>query len=213
MTRAAPRVVYYDTLGDDYRDGIVCRDIGIFERFWRGVYDARFRICLKPAERYLEYFPRFCQLAWECQDLIVVVDEVHLFGGNYCCQEFTRLITAGGHRNIELLGATQSPKRLGELFRSQATCWHVFKLLEPRHIDYLCERLAGVSAAAICGLERYDYLHYEDGESCYWRCRDDDASGVVAASKEAIPYDTQTPISPGGANPGQHPDAGGPMGG
>lgn len=207
MTQDLPRVVYYDTLCDDYQEGVVCQSMEIFERFWRGVYQHRFRISLKP-DNAEEYFPRFCALAWECKDLWIVVDEVHLFGGNSVCEEFRKLVTCGGHRGIGIIGITQEPKLLGKLFRSQATVWDVFKLLEGDDRDYMLRRLPGVRASQLIALQKYEYIHYEDGADCYWRCKDDDATGAVAACNEAIPYETEAPAPAGDANPGQHADAG-----
>jgi len=209
ITRQAARVVYYDTLGDDYAEGIVCREPEIFERFWRGVYQGKFRISLKPSDP-IGYFPRFCDLVWECQDLTVVVDEVHLFGGNWPCKRFTQIITGGGHRGLELVGVTQAPKKLGELLRSQATVWDVFKLLEGSHRDYVLDRLPGVDPVQLAGLDRYDYLHYEDGADCYWRCRDD--LRTATTQREVWSYATKDSASAARTDPVQHADAGGSLG-
>lgn len=207
MTQEAPRVVYYDTLNDDYSEGVVFRDVGQFEQFWRRVYQGRFRISLKPPNPQA-YFPRLCELVWNCERLVCVVDEVHLYGGNHAPEQFVKLITAGGHRDIELIGVTQEPKLLGKLYRSQATTWDVFKLLEEDDRDYMRRRLGGVSELQLATLAKYEYLHYEDGADCYWRCKDDDETGQVAAFRERIDYETQAPAAAGIADPGQHADAG-----
>ncbi len=205
LTKDAPRVVYYDTLNDDYSEGIVCRDVTTFERFWRGVYRSRFRISLKPSSP-LKYFPRFCELVWECGDLVMVVDEAHLyFRGEFCDEAFTKIITGGGHRGIELIAVTQKPKRVSDLLRSQTTWWDVFALREGKHRDYMADRLPGVDPMQLQTLERFQYLHYEDGADCYWRCKDDLRTGRM--NQERIEYATQAPPVAVHASDGQHAPA------
>ncbi len=205
MTQGSSRVIFYDTMGDDYAEGIVCRDPETLEKFWRGVYRGKFRISFKPPDP-IGYFPRMCDLVWECQNLTFVVDEVHLYGGNWPCQRFTQIITGGGHRDIELIGVTQCPKKLGELLRSQATTWDVFRLLEGRHRDYILDRLPGIDPAQLQALERYEYLHYEDGADGYWRCKDDLRTGRMEC--KSLAYATQAPAPAPRADPVQHEDAG-----
>jgi hypothetical protein len=205
LTAAAERVLFYDTLGNDYSEGVVCRDVTTFERFWLRVYQHRFRISLKPVDP-MEYFPRLCALAYECGNLTLVVDEVQLyFRGACCCTEFTKIITAGRHAGVELIGVTQAPKKLGELLRSQAAWWDVFAIREPDHAKYISDRCVGMDLSQVLALRKYEYLHYEDGADNYWRCTDDLDSGQTR--REAIPYETEAPAAAGDADPGQHADA------
>jgi hypothetical protein len=206
MTADIPRVVFYDTLGNDYSDGVVCRDLATLERFWRGVYRRRFRISYKPIDPQAD-LPRICELAYACGDMTLVIDEIQLYFRGACCPvELTKIITAGRHAGIELIGVTQAPKKLGELLRSQASTWDVFAIREPDHAKYLADRCVGMSMAQILALQKYEYLHYEDEADCYWRCIDDLASGQTR--RERIDYETQAPASTPGSDPRQHANAG-----
>jgi len=189
MTRGCVRIVFYDSLNDDYNQGIVCRDWQFFKRLWLASYREYFRITFKPSNP-MEYFDEFCMLAYECGNCTIVIDEVQLyFRGAWCCGSFTRLITAGGHVDVELIGVTQAPKRLGELLRSQAHEWHIFALREDVHVKYVTDRCPGVSVDLVKTLPKYEYLHFVDGAEHYCRCKDDPLSGRTW--KEVIEYEGQ----------------------
>jgi len=210
MTRDCPRVVFYDSLNDDYNQGIVCRTWREFAKLWLDCYQTNFRITFKP-DNPLEYFDQFCAMAYGCGDCTIVVDEVQLyFRGAWCCPPFTKLITAGGHVDVELIGVTQAPKRLGELLRSQAHEWHVFALREDVHVKYVTDRCPGLSVDLIKTLPKYDYLHFVDGADCYWRCKDDPTTGRTW--KEEINYEGQTLAVASSADSREHDDAVGPVG-
>jgi hypothetical protein len=177
LAKSFPRVFYYDTMGNDYMDGVICRDLRVLERFWRGVYRLPFRIVYRPQDPVAD-FPRICELIWECGCLLFVVDEVQMFShGAYAPFEFTRIVTGGRHRDINLIGVTQAPKKLGELLRSQAHEWFVFGVREPDQAHYLSERLAGVSDDVFRMLEKFQYVHYVDGADECWVCKDVPATG------------------------------------
>jgi DNA helicase HerA-like ATPase len=202
LTKSSPRVLYYDSLGDDYRDGVICHDLGTLERFWRGVYRKRFRLVYRPVDPLAD-FARICELVYACGDLTFVVDEVQLyFRGAFTEPAFTKVITAGRHANVELIGVTQTPKRLGELLRSQAHEWFVFGVREPQQVLYLRERLSGINADLLTMLPKFSYLHYIDGADCYWECCDSLCGETVRASRAYVTGPTEQP-----ADSGEHPAA------
>lgn len=212
MTRTCRRIVFYDSLGDDYNEGIVCRDWREFRDLWLKCYQLdHFRITFKPDDA-LRYFDDFCTMVYECGDMTVVIDEVQLFfRGQWCSQPFTKLITSGGHAEVELIGVTQAPKRLGELLRSQATDWTIFAVREDFHVKYVRDRCPGVSEILIKSLPKYEYLHFVDGEPHYWRCKDDLQTGRTW--KEVVEYEGQAVTARAQSNLGEHADAGGSVGG
>jgi len=203
------RVVFYDTLNDDYSEGIVCRSWPAFQKLWLASYRGHFRITYKPCDP-LEHFEQFCDMAYACGDCTIVIDEVQLyFRGACCCSGFTKLITAGGHAQVEVIGVTQMPKRLGEVLRSQAHEWHVFALREEGHVKYVVDRCPGLDAALIKTLPKYEYLHFVDGADCYWRCKD--SLEGFDSYRQRLEYATTT-ISPGQIADSRHDtDSGGPM--
>jgi len=173
LTRETRRVLYYDSLGDDYSEGVVCRSRPVLEKLWHASYRGPFRISYKPVDPVAD-LPRICELAYACGDMTLVVDEIQLyFRGQYCAPELTKVITGGRHVGLELIGVTQAPKHLGELLRSQAREWFVFAIREPSHVKYLADRLVGVDPNLIMNLQKWEYLHYVDGRDYYERCIDD----------------------------------------
>jgi hypothetical protein len=210
LAREFPRVLYYDSLGDDYTDGVICRDGGVLEKFWRGVYRLpSFRIVYRPVDPISE-FARICELVWECGDLLFVVDEVQLyFRGGVCCPEFTKIVTGGRHAGIDLIGVTQAPKKLGELLRSQAHEWYVFAVREPDQAAYLSERLAGVDKSCFETMEKFRYVHYLDGQDPAWIYYQE-ASGETR-KLYTVNHALQTPAPGPGGDPGEHADVGGSL--
>lgn len=190
MTRACRRIVFYDTLNDDYAEGIVCRDWQEFCRLWKQshVLDD-FRLTYKP-EYMTQHFNQFCTMAYACEDLAVVIDEIHLFfRGSFCDPPLEKLITAGGHPKVEIIGVTQNPKSLGKILHAQATVWDVFAVRNDEDVKWLSRRCSGVSADLIKTLPKYEYLHFVDGEPHYWRCKDDPETGRTW--KEVVEYEGQ----------------------
>ncbi len=209
LAKAFPRVLYYDSLGDDYRDGVICYDRCILEKFWRGVYRlSNFRIVYRSPDPVAD-LPRVCELVAACGNMLFVVDEVQLYShGPWCPPEFTRIITGGRHAGIDLIGVTQAPKKLGELLRSQAHEWYAFAVREPDQAAYLSERLPGVPASCFQSLEKFQYLHYVDGADEAHVMIDNpdrgDSTDLYTWKLNAV----QTPTPGAGGNPGQHADSG-----
>jgi hypothetical protein len=206
MTSSSDRIIFYDSLNDDYSQGVVCRSWDVFRELWLSSYRGLFRLTFKPDDPIL-YFEQFCTMAYECGDCTVVIDEVQLFNhGSYCPPAFVKLITAGGHPKVDLIGVTQAPKKLGELLRSQASEWHIFAIREDFHIKYVTERCPGVGADLIKTLPKYEYIHFVDGAEHYWRCKDDLVTGHVW--EEVVPYEGPTVAARSESNLGADADAG-----
>ncbi len=198
-----PRLVVYDSLGHDYRNGVVCEDRQIFELLWRVTYRGRFRLVYRPHDPVAE-FPDVCRLASACGNLSFLVEEVDLyFRAAQCDPAFTNVISRGRHDGIELIAVTQCPTGFGSLLRAQAHEWFIFATREPRHVAYLTERCAGVDAQQILSLQQFEYLHYIDGADCYWRCLDDLTTGQTRT--EEIRYANEAPRCD--AATGEHADA------
>ncbi len=202
------RVVFFDTLNDDYNEGIICREWPVFQKLWLASYRGPFRITYKPTDP-LEHFAEFCNMAYACGDCTIVIDEVQLyFRGASCCSEFTKLITAGGHAQVEMIGVTQMPKRLGEVLRSQAHEWHIFALREEGHVKYVVDRCPGIEVSVVKTLPKYEYLHFVDGADYCWQCKDnletgeterrrlENAETTVKPEQDSNPGDDENPSEP-----------------
>jgi len=205
LANASDRVIFYDTLNDDYNEGVVCRDWLDFKKLWLASYRGRFRITYKP-ENPMYYFAEFCEMAFDCGNCTVVIDEIQLyFRGSCCCPELTKLITAGGHACVTVIGVTQMPKRLGEVLRSQAHEWHIFALREDAHVKYVAERCPGVDPVLIKTLPKYEYLHFVDGKEFYEHCKDDVNSEHIDCRR--LEYEGSVTPTRRDADPDKHNDS------
>lgn len=180
-----PRVLYHDTLCEDYDDGVVIEDRRELGFFWRGVCDGAFRIVYRPADPN-EHYNLICDQVYDVGNMAFVVDETHMFCQNGKCidRAFTHLIAKGRHHGINLVCMTQAPKQLADFLRSQAHEWFCFMLKEPAHVRYMVDRFGGlVTADDIVGLQRFEYLHYRDygegGTPDVRKCKDDLATGYT----------------------------------
>lgn len=185
----SPRYLVLDTLCNDYSAGVLCYDFDLLRALWRRCYRGQFRMILRPADPD-DIFPALCDLVLACGDLTFVVEEAQLyFKAGVCCREFTRIITHGSHYGVRLIAVTQSPKRFGDLLRSQAHEWIIFTTREVEHVIYLRRRLPGVSEDQIALLPPHTYIHYNDSWDCYYICRRDLATGRLQRVEHA--YDRQ----------------------
>ena len=198
LVRDVSRVLFYDTLGHDYTDGVVCYDTAELKRFWRSVYRGRFRIVYRPMNPQ-DDFAEVCRMVFACGSMSLVVEEVDLFFRMGRCDEaFTMVITRGRHAEIELIAVTQAPKGFGSLLRSQAHEWCIFSTLEPDHVDYFKHRCPGVRPDLFGSLPKYHYVHYTDGADTYEVCIDDPQTGEVQSRNI---YALDRPGIPDGIDP------------
>lgn len=186
LTGGKPRVLFFDTLGHDYADGVIVETLAELRAFWRRCYRRRFRIVYRPLDPEAE-FADVCRLVYACGNLTFVVEEVDLFFRAGRCEDaFTQIITRGRHADVELIAVTQAPKGFGSLLRSQAHEWYIFATREPDHIDYFKHRCPGVPPEVYATMERFCYVHYVDGSTTYNLCRDSLTGGAGDVQTFAI---------------------------
>lgn len=173
------RVVFYDTLGEDFSNGVIFDDRRELGRFWQSVCRGPFRIVYRPEDPHAD-FAAFCEQVYEVGDMAFVVDECDSFCRNGKCvdREFTKLIGKGRHHDVDLICCTQAPKMIADFLRSQTRQWFIFSIEENAHVKYLVERFGGrITETDIRHLLQYEYLHYEkhgpDGMPVVHKCRDD----------------------------------------
>ena len=162
LTRHCNRVLYYDTLGHDYNDGVVIYSLDELRRFWLNVYQSDFRIVFITTKHEND-FSQVCQQVASCRNMTFVVEELDLFFlGGRCCQELNDLTFRGRHYDVELVGITQRPKGFGRGLTSQAKEFYVFSTHEPDDVKYFKDRLGGEVAEQIQKLEQFQYVQYLD---------------------------------------------------
>ena len=201
LASACPRSLCYDTLCEDYSEGVVFEDRRALGEFWKRVAAGSFRLIYRPDDPNAD-FPLFCDQVYDVGDMAFVVDEADTFCKQGKCidREFTHLIGKGRHRDINLICMTQAPKMLADFLRSQAHEWFCFMLKEPAHVQYMAARFGGlVTAADILGLNRFEYLHYRDyganGIPDIHKCKDDLITGRVYS--ELLNHEAENPVEDG----------------
>lgn len=162
LTDGTARALFYDTLGRDYSDGVVCESLDELKAFWLKVYRGRFRIVYRPADP-VEDFPEVCKLAWAATNMTLVVEETDLyFKQGTTCPEFRNLIQRGRHAGVDMICVTQRPKGFGRLLTSQTDAFFLFATREPDDLAYFRARCGDAIAERLPNLGLYETIAYND---------------------------------------------------
>jgi hypothetical protein len=201
LTVALDRVLYYDTAGHDYQDGVVCSGLSELRTFWRSHYRGPFRIVFRPEGPTREErrrtrmidpeFDSVCDMVRTCGAMMFVVDEVDRYAdrGEYD-DTFTDLLRRGqGHYGVRLIVATQMPQGVGRVLTAVNRAWNIFQTAETAHVGYFTARCGGIDPDDMRRLDRYEYIDYEQGLDSYWICRDDLATGRTIRREREYLYD------------------------
>lgn len=152
------RVIFCDTTGHDYNDGVVFYNLADLKKFWVKVYLKNFRIIYRPLDPQKE-FPELCKLCIECKDLSLVVEELDIYCQNgKTCDEFFEIIRRGRHHGIELIGVSQRPHGFGRDVTSQTKEFYIFSTNEPKDIQYFKEYFGEYIVDQIGKLQQYEYV-------------------------------------------------------
>ena len=162
LVKNRPRVLFYDTLGHDYTDGVVVYSLAELKKFWKKVYRNSFRIIFRGLDHDAD-FPQVCKLVAACGDMSFTVEELDLFfSGGKPCSEFNDLIFRGRHYGVELIGVTQRPRGFGRGITAMAKEFFIFSTREPDDLKYFSDRLGSEVVESIQTLPQYHYLEYLD---------------------------------------------------
>jgi hypothetical protein len=160
-----PRVIMFDTLGHDYRDGVVFSDLTDLKAFWLKVYRGPFRLIYRPTKE-IEEFDEVCDLAYKCGDLAFVAEELDLFcPPRQLTPGIRHILKRGRHADITFIGITQRPYGIDRVVTAMCNEVYVFKTDEPRDIRYLAERLGEGIVPKIAALGEYEYVLQKDHSS------------------------------------------------
>jgi len=151
-------VLFLDTTGHDYIDGLVFYSIPELKRFWLKCYQGPFRLIYRPLDAEAE-FPELCRLVIACKNLTLVVEELDI----YCrqgrtCPEFFEIIRRGRHHNIELIGVSQRPHGFGRDLTSQAKEFYIFNTREPKDVAYLKDYFGEYLVSKVEQLQEFEYV-------------------------------------------------------
>lgn len=163
LTADHDRVIFFDTQGKDYMDGVMFYDMSDLSRFWLKVYQKRFRLIYRPLDPMRE-FEEICQLAFICGNLTIVAEELpSLCGSQVIGQELRKLIFRGRMQDIRFIGLMQRPVGIHRDITSQASEIYIFNIDEPGDVKYFTNRIGQDIEEKIRALEPYQYLHWIDG--------------------------------------------------
>lgn len=152
------RYLVFDTLGE-YTEGIIFTDIGELHEFWGKNLDKKFKLIYQPLQPE-EEFPAICNMAWACENLVFIVEEVDRFSDSFhLSYEFANIVQRGRHRNITLIAISQRPYRVNRTLSSQVKELYTFQQSEPRDIAFLSEFI-GQDVEKVRNLPQYNYLHW-----------------------------------------------------
>jgi hypothetical protein len=160
-TAGCDRILFYDTLGHDYSQGVVVYDLAGLKAYWRRVYRGAFRIIYRP-KNDREEFDQVAQLVYDCGNVTFVVEECDSFcRPQQVSPAVWQILKRGRHRDIHTVMVTQRPFGIDRTITSQASQVAVFRTEEPRDLAYLEERLGKDSAEKISQLQQYQYVLWQ----------------------------------------------------
>jgi hypothetical protein len=191
------RILFYDSNGHDYKDGVVCNGLAELRTYWRRVIAGSHKIIFRSANPRAD-FDEVCRLVMAAGNLVFVVDEVDMYfdDAGQASEAFGDVIRRGRHEDIEFVGITQRPRRMGEI-RSMADKLYIFDTHEPSDLSYFRQSFSDALVEKIKQLRQYEYVKVElpYDETALLICKEKNVT--PAASTGAAEMDRQT--KPGGA--------------
>ncbi len=161
LVKDMDRVLFFDTLGHDYKDGVIFDNIDDLKEFWIKVYRSSFRIIYRPSIDMVTELGIICDLAFLCGDMWLVVEELAMScKPNNTPAEIGQIFLRGRHRDIHFVGVSQRPHGIDRDITAMATTAYIFKTEEPRDVDYLKERFGIEVAEKLANLEEYQYVKW-----------------------------------------------------
>lgn len=155
------RVLVFDPTGYDYSDQVIIEGLDQLKAFWRRVYQGPFRLTYWPTgSNVAAEFEAVCELAWACQDLTIVGEEMdQLCRPQQVGLNVSNVLRRGRKRDIRTVFVTQRPYRVDRDCTAQATSVWIFHTDEPRDIAYIAERWGQAMAERVKNLGPYEWAH------------------------------------------------------
>ena len=131
-----PRVIAFDTIREfDLADYDVVSSI---EELEKRIQNDTFRIRVWDDYDDEEFFDKVCELLYQYENFIFIIDEVDQYcGPSFCSTGFKRLINYGRHQSIEIICTARSPAEIPKMLIGQTTDLYFFRIMEPNHLKYI----------------------------------------------------------------------------
>lgn len=175
------RIVYYDSNGHDYSGGVICNGLDQLKTYWRRVIGGNYQIVYRSINPRAD-FDTVCRLVMAAGNTVFVVDEVDMYFDNEGNpgEAFADVIRRGRHEDIELIGITQRPRKMGEV-RSMAEYLYIFETHEPSDLSYFKQSFSESLIDKIKALQKYQYvqcgLPYDETGLCI--CRENEPENSI----------------------------------
>ena len=157
LSRQADRVLFYDSNGGDYAGGVICDGIEQLKAYWPRVVDGSFKIVFR-SHKPIADFPIVCEMVKACGGMTFVVDEVDMyFDKSEPPAEFLDIIRRGRREDVELIGITQRPRRMGEL-RSMVRELYIFETTEVMDLRHFREAYGDALVDKVRQLKEFEYV-------------------------------------------------------
>jgi hypothetical protein len=161
MVEFQSRVVVFDSVRSfDLPDYKVVESVEELEKIMQ--QDTfRVRVWDEYNEEAGDFFDRVCELIYDHEDLIFIVDEVDNYcGSSYCNQGFRKIINYGRHKNIEVIVTARRAADIPKLVIGEATEFFFFQMIEPNQLKYLSGIYDG-DVEKIKELPKHEHIHFK----------------------------------------------------
>jgi hypothetical protein len=161
MTECRLRVVVFDSVKSfDLADYEVVETVEELEKLME--QDTfRVRVWDEYNEEAGELFDRVCELVYEHEDLIFIVDEADNYcGSSYCSNGFRKIINYGRHQSIEVIVTARRAADIPKLVIGEATEFFFFQIIEPNQLKYLSGIYDG-DVEKIKELPKHEHIHFQ----------------------------------------------------
>lgn len=160
LCQSAQRILYYDSNGGDYGDGVICDGLPELKRYWPRVVDGKFSLIFRSGQP-VDDFPAVCEMVKACGAMTFNVDECDMyFKKGEPPAEFIDIIRRGRREDIELIGITQRPRAMGEL-RSMVREMYIFETTEVMDLRWMKEAFGPELVDAVKSLRRFEFVKVE----------------------------------------------------
>ena len=158
---SCPRGIIYD-IGWESALGEDCEVVHDFKKInWMKSQ----KWAVRPHSDKPSAFNKFCEWCYyENEDFTLYVEEISDLVGKQSSPEFFGTILRRGRKTgIGVIMVTQMPVQVHKLCMSQAQHLIVFRMVEARHIDYICEctGLSTKQGDMIRDLQDYNFFYYD----------------------------------------------------
>lgn len=163
IARHQARVVVWDYCGEYGPLALCCEDADSLADYLDWGAGKRFAaVRFIPQLGDVDEFEEFCEVVYESQNLVVVIEEVAaVCHAAWLSPAFGRIVRQGRHRALGLLWATQRLNEVSRTLTALTDVWVGFSTSEPNDLQALAARAGRDYAEDVASLPRFKWLGYD----------------------------------------------------